>query len=82
MSRLFSPLSLGSLTLQNRIVVAPMCQYSAENGAATDWHLIHPRWPWHAAAKLGAQIRAPRQYWRSQPRENKPIFKDMRIGQR
>jgi len=44
--------------------------------------LYDPRWPWHAAAKLGAQIKAPRQYWRSQPRENKPIFKDMRIGQR
>ncbi len=41
MSRLFSPLSLGNLALPNRIVVAPMCQYSAENGAATDWHLIH-----------------------------------------
>lgn len=41
MSTLFSPISLGRLTLQNRIVIAPMCQYSAENGAATDWHRIH-----------------------------------------
>ncbi|HEX8375383.1 MAG TPA: NADH:flavin oxidoreductase/NADH oxidase, partial [Geminicoccaceae bacterium] len=31
--------------------------------------LYNPRWPWHAAAKLGAQIQAPKQYWRSQPRE-------------
>lgn len=41
MSRLFSPLALGALTLSNRIVVSPMCQYSAEDGCATDWHLMH-----------------------------------------
>ncbi len=45
MSLLFSsyPLSTprGSLTLANRVVVAPMCQYSAHNGQATDWHLMH-----------------------------------------
>ncbi len=41
MSQLFSPYSLGSRTLENRIVIAPMCQYSAVEGAATDWHLIH-----------------------------------------
>lgn len=41
MSALFSPISIGQLKLQNRIVVAPMCQYSANNGEATDWHLIH-----------------------------------------
>lgn len=41
MSALFSPLQLGSLQLDNRILVAPMCQYSAEQGNATDWHLIH-----------------------------------------
>ena len=40
-SQLFSPLSLGPLSLSNRIVIAPMCQYSAENGQATDWHTIH-----------------------------------------
>jgi 2,4-dienoyl-CoA reductase-like NADH-dependent reductase (Old Yellow Enzyme family) len=38
---LFQPLSLGPLTLPNRIVIAPMCQYSAHDGSATDWHLIH-----------------------------------------
>jgi 2,4-dienoyl-CoA reductase-like NADH-dependent reductase (Old Yellow Enzyme family) len=38
---LFSPMPLGGLTLPNRIIVAPMCQYSAEAGVATDWHLIH-----------------------------------------
>jgi 2,4-dienoyl-CoA reductase-like NADH-dependent reductase (Old Yellow Enzyme family) len=41
MSALFSPFSLRGLTLPNRIMVSPMCQYSAENGAANDWHLIH-----------------------------------------
>ncbi len=38
---LFSPLPLGRLELNNRIVVAPMCQYSADDGSATDWHLQH-----------------------------------------
>jgi 2,4-dienoyl-CoA reductase-like NADH-dependent reductase (Old Yellow Enzyme family) len=41
MSALFSPLSLRSLTLPNRIIISPMCQYSAENGRATAWHMIH-----------------------------------------
>ena len=41
MSQLFQPLRLGGLELPNRIVIAPMCQYSAEDGRATDWHLIH-----------------------------------------
>jgi 2,4-dienoyl-CoA reductase-like NADH-dependent reductase (Old Yellow Enzyme family) len=41
-STLFTPLRLGALTLPNRIVIAPMCQYSADgDGNATDWHLIH-----------------------------------------
>lgn len=41
MSRLFEPLQIESLHLPNRIVIAPMCQYSAVDGCATDWHLIH-----------------------------------------
>lgn len=41
MSQLFTPITLGGLTLSNRIVIAPMCQYSAVEGEATDWHLIH-----------------------------------------
>ena len=41
MPALFEPLTLRGLTLENRIVVSPMCQYSAENGCATDWHLMH-----------------------------------------
>jgi 2,4-dienoyl-CoA reductase-like NADH-dependent reductase (Old Yellow Enzyme family) len=41
MSALFSPLEVGNLRLANRIVIAPMCQYSAEDGNMTDWHVIH-----------------------------------------
>src|SRR5690348_8456671 len=41
MSALFTPLEVGGLSLSNRIVIAPMCQYSAENGCMTDWHTIH-----------------------------------------
>jgi len=41
MSALFSPIKLRSLALPNRIMVAPMCQYSAENGEANDWHFTH-----------------------------------------
>jgi 2,4-dienoyl-CoA reductase-like NADH-dependent reductase (Old Yellow Enzyme family) len=41
-SLLFTPIDIGPLTLRNRIVIAPMCQYSADGaGSATDWHLIH-----------------------------------------
>ena len=39
--RLFAPFQVGQLHLANRIVVAPMCQYSAVDGCMTDWHLIH-----------------------------------------
>jgi 2,4-dienoyl-CoA reductase-like NADH-dependent reductase (Old Yellow Enzyme family) len=41
MSALFSPIKLRGLTLPNRIMVAPMCQYSADDGAANDWHFTH-----------------------------------------
>ena len=41
MSTLFSSYRVGSLALRNRIVIAPMCQYSADEGRATDWHVIH-----------------------------------------
>ncbi|RXV72327.1 NADH:flavin oxidoreductase/NADH oxidase [Burkholderia stabilis] len=44
--------------------------------------LYDPRWPWHAAAELGAQVTAPPQYWRSQPREHKALFGDIAFGQR
>ena len=41
MPALFEPLALRGLTLKNRIVVSPMCQYSAVDGFANDWHLVH-----------------------------------------
>ena len=41
MSVLFTPCRVGPVELPNRIVIAPMCQYSAVNGCMTDWHLIH-----------------------------------------
>src|SRR6201992_3472662 len=41
MSALFSPIKLRDLALPNRIMVAPMCQYSAVDGEANDWHFTH-----------------------------------------
>lgn len=49
---LFSPLALGPISLPNRIVVAPMCQYTADDGSATDWHLQH----WMTLAMSGAAL--------------------------
>ena len=45
-SALFSPLPLAGVELPNRLVVAPMCQYSANDGSASDWHMMHLAcWP-------------------------------------
>ena len=41
MAKLFEPIMIGGLSLANRIVIAPMCQYSAVDGRMTDWHLMH-----------------------------------------
>jgi 2,4-dienoyl-CoA reductase-like NADH-dependent reductase (Old Yellow Enzyme family) len=41
MPNLFDPLSLRGVTLPNRIVVSPMCEYSSDDGFASDWHLVH-----------------------------------------
>jgi 2,4-dienoyl-CoA reductase-like NADH-dependent reductase (Old Yellow Enzyme family) len=41
MSVLFTPLQVATMELVNRVVIAPMCQYSADSGCMTDWHLIH-----------------------------------------
>ena len=41
MSRLFSPITLGGLELKNRVVAAPMCQYSAVDGVIQPWHWQH-----------------------------------------
>ena len=50
--KLFQPLDVGPLPLANRIVIAPMCQYSAVDGAMTDWHLIHLGQLSHSGAAL------------------------------
>src|SRR5258706_103833 len=39
--KLFEPIQLGGITLPNRVVISPMCQYSADDGSMTDWHLAH-----------------------------------------
>ena len=52
LSLLFSPLELGPLTLPNRIVIAPMCQYSADDGRAGPWHHAH----WANLALSGAGL--------------------------
>ena len=44
--------------------------------------LYDPRWPWHAAAQLGATVEAPPQYWRSQPSQQKALFGETRFGGR
>lgn len=41
MSKLFSDFNIGSLSLKNRIVIAPMCQYSSVHGESTEWHTMH-----------------------------------------
>ena len=40
-THLFTPFDVGGVKLANRIVIAPMCQYSAEDGRMTDWHVMH-----------------------------------------
>jgi 2,4-dienoyl-CoA reductase-like NADH-dependent reductase (Old Yellow Enzyme family) len=49
-SRLFSPIEIGGVQFNNRIAVSPMCQYSADDGSPTDWHLQH----WSTLAMSGA----------------------------
>jgi len=41
MSKLFSPLTIKNITLRNRIVMSPMCQYSSKDGFTNDWHMVH-----------------------------------------
>ena len=38
---LFTPLTIRDVTIRNRIVISPMCQYSANDGVAGDWHMVH-----------------------------------------
>ena len=52
MSLLFQPWDLGGLRLSNRIVIAPMCQYSAQDGVPGDWHMVHLGHLAHSGAGL------------------------------
>lgn len=54
MSLLFSPLELRSVHLKNRIVMSPMCQYSAQGGYVNDWHLLH--YPTRAVGGVGLTL--------------------------
>jgi 2,4-dienoyl-CoA reductase-like NADH-dependent reductase (Old Yellow Enzyme family) len=51
-SKLFSPIEIGGVQFHNRIAVSPMCQYSADDGSATDWHIQH----WMMLAMSGAAM--------------------------
>ena len=51
-TQLFSPIEIGGMRFENRIAVAPMCQYSADDGSATDWHMQH----WMTLAMSGAAM--------------------------
>ena len=44
--------------------------------------LWNPHWPWHAAAALGAQVQAPKQYWRSAPRDAANVIAHAKVGMR
>jgi len=59
-----------------------LAQGKADMVALARGMLYDPRWPWHAAAELDGQVSAPKQYWRSQPRELKALFGETRFGQR
>jgi 2,4-dienoyl-CoA reductase-like NADH-dependent reductase (Old Yellow Enzyme family) len=61
---------------------AIVAQGQADAVALARAMLYDPRWPWHAAAQLGARVTAPKQYWRSQPREHKDLFEAASYGQR
>ena len=55
---------------------------SADMVALARAMLWNPRWPWHAAAALGASVAAPAQYWRSEPRTARGVFTNTQIDQR
>lgn len=58
MSILLSPFTIKNVTLRNRIAMSPMCQYSATDGFANDWHLVH-------YGNRNEEITWPKQYLRT-----------------
>ena len=71
-SVLFSPITLRGLTLPNRVVVSPMCQYNSNNGSANDWHLMHLGNMSLGCAGLVMLRDDQRQSARAHPRRNAP----------
>src|SRR5215510_2508593 len=61
-SALFSPIKLADLELANRIVVSPMCQYSADDGVASGWHVTHLGMLANSGAALARVIAHCRRY--------------------
>src|SRR5438067_3051918 len=74
-------ISVGLIT-EPRHADAIVKSHDADLVAMARAMLWDPRWPWHAAAMLGAQIRAPKQYWRSAPRDAANVIANAKVGQR
>lgn len=77
------PAGLGAWDLESTLALLQALKGGdADTIALARTMLYDPRWSWHAAATVGAQVEDPQQYWRSQPHEFINLFKDMRVGQR
>ena len=82
-SALFSPFTLRGLTLPNRIVISPMCEYSAVDGCATDWHVIHlGHLALSGAGLLIIEATAVERAGPHQPRVPRPVLRRERSGAR
>ena len=68
MAHLFEPLKLRDIVLPNRIGIPPMCQYSAQDGMASDWHFVH----YGSRAVGGAALMIHRSNRQSRPRTHQP----------
>lgn len=74
-------LSVGLIT-EARQAEAIVAEGRADLVALARALLWNPHWAWHAAAELGAQVKVPPQYWRSEPRDARGVFANAAIGQR
>ena len=71
-----------AIHLLRRLRIRDLASGEADAVSLARAMLYDPRWPWHAAARLGARVAAPHQYWRSQPREYKDLFENAAFGAR
>ena len=76
------PVIAVGLITEPRQAEAVLAEGKADMVALARALLYDPRWVWHAAAELGGTVRAPRPYWRSEPREARGLFGETRTGQR